>query len=114
MRISGRKVAGMQQKRRGWFLEKFNLSEKKLHEDPGEQAAENGPGPRASVGWTSREYMTTIERWNLRRQVAAAAGMKESVSLSLSLEVNDLEVEEALSNVVHASLGRRNVNRKMV
>ena len=46
--------------------------------------------------------------------MAAAAGMKESVSLSLSLEVNDLEVAEELSNMGHASLGRRNLNRKMV
>ena len=35
--------------------EKFNLSEK-LHEDPGEEAAENGPCPRASVVRTSRGY----------------------------------------------------------
>ena len=46
--------------------------------------------------------------------MAAAAGIKESVSLSLSLEVNDFEVEEEVSNMGHASLGRRNLNRKMV
>ena len=39
------------------------------------------------------------ERFKLRRQMAAAAGKKESVSLSLFLEVDDLEVEEELSTV---------------
>ena len=36
------------------------------------------------------------ERWKLRRQMAAAACKKESVSLSLPMVVNDLEVEENL------------------
>ena len=40
-----------------------------------------------------------IERFKLRRQMAAAAGKKESVSLALFLEVNDLEVEEELSTM---------------
>ena len=39
------------------------------------------------------------ERLNLRKQMAAAAGKKESVSLSLFVEVNDLEVEEELSTM---------------
>ena len=40
-------------------------------------------------------------RFKLRRQMAAAAaaGKKESVSLSLFVEVNDLEVEEELSTM---------------
>ena len=39
------------------------------------------------------------ERLKLRRQVAAAAGKKESVSLSLFMEVNNFEVEEELFTV---------------
>ena len=39
------------------------------------------------------------ERLKLRRQMAAAAGKKESVSLSPFMEVNNLEVEEELSTV---------------
>lgn len=39
------------------------------------------------------------ERLKLRRQMTAAAGKKESVSLSLILEVNNLEVEEELSTM---------------
>ena len=39
------------------------------------------------------------ERLKLRRQVAAAAGKKESVSLSLFMNVNNFEVEEELSTV---------------
>ena len=36
------------------------------------------------------------ERLKLRKQIAAAAGKEESVSLSLFMEVNSLEVEEEL------------------
>ena len=39
------------------------------------------------------------ERLKLRRQMAAAAGKKESVSLSLFMQVNDLEVEAELSTM---------------
>ena len=39
------------------------------------------------------------ERLKLRRQMAAAAGKKESVSLSLFMEVNILEIEEELSTM---------------
>ena len=64
-----------------------NLPEK-LHENCGEKTFENGLGPCESVegGGT--------ERLKLRRQVAAAAGKKESVSLSLFIEVKNSEVEE--------------------
>ena len=55
----------------------------------------------------------TTERLKLRRQLAAAAGKKESVSLSLVLVVNGFEVEEELSTSGHASLGRGNLERKM-
>ena len=41
----------------------------------------------------------TEKKLKLRRQVAVAAGKKESVSLSLFLEVNNLEVEEELSTM---------------
>ena len=49
------------------------------------------------------------ERLKLRRQMAtaAAAGKKQSVSLSLFMEVNNLEVEEELSTNGHACLGGR-------
>ena len=39
------------------------------------------------------------ERLKLRRQMAVAAGKKDSVSLSLFVEVNGLDVEEDLSTV---------------
>ena len=41
--------------------------------------------------------MALTDRLKLRRQMAAAAGKKESVSLSLLMEVNILDVEEELS-----------------
>ena len=44
--------------------------------------------------------MAPTERLKLRRQMAAAAGKKESTSLSLFLEVYGLDVEEELSTVV--------------
>ena len=44
--------------------------------------------------------MTPTERLKSRRQMAAAAaGKKESVSLSLFMEVNNLVVEEELSTM---------------
>ena len=47
------------------------------------------------------------ERLKLRRQIAAAAaGKKESVTLSLYMEVNNLEVEEELSTMSRL-LGRK-------
>ena len=50
------------------------------------------------------------ERLKLRRQMAAAsAGKKASVSLSLFMEVNNLEVEEAFSTNGHACLGGRDL-----
>ena len=45
------------------------------------------------------------ERLKLSRHMAAAAGKKESVSLSLFMEVKSLEVEEELSTM--ATLGRK-------
>ena len=39
------------------------------------------------------------ERLKLRRQMAAGAGKKESVSSSLVMEANNLEVEDDLSTV---------------
>ena len=39
------------------------------------------------------------EREKLRRQMTSAAGKNNSVSLSLFLEVNDLEVEEEFSTM---------------
>ena len=39
------------------------------------------------------------ERLKLRRQMATAAGKQETVSLSLSVEVNNPEVEEELSTM---------------
>ena len=45
--------------------------------------------------------------------MAAAAGQKKPVSLSLFMELNNLEVEEELSTNGHACLGRRGVAGKM-
>ena len=45
---------------------------------------------------------------------AAAAGKKESVSLSLFMEVNDLEVEEETLHNGHACLGGGCLAGKMV
>ena len=45
--------------------------------------------------------------------MAAAAGKKKSVSLSLFLVVNHSAVEEELSNDGCADLGRRNLHGKM-
>ena len=39
------------------------------------------------------------EKLKLRQMAAAAAGKKESVSFSLFMEVNNLEVEEELSTM---------------
>ena len=43
--------------------------------------------------------MAPTEKLKLRRQMAAAASMKESVSLSFFMLVNNLEVDEELSTV---------------
>ena len=43
--------------------------------------------------------MAPAERLKLKRQMAAAAGKKEPVSLSLFMDVNNLEVEEELSTM---------------
>ena len=58
-------------------------------------------GKRAKRGLEEADFrgIAPTERLKLRRQMAAAAGKKESVSLSLFLEVNDLEVEEELSTM---------------
>ena len=55
------------------------------------------------------------ERFLLRRQVAAAvAARKESVSSSLFMEINMLEVEEDLSTVATALWGRWCAEKKEV
>ena len=46
-----------------------------------------------------RTWRGQAVRLKLRRQMAAAAGRKESVSLSLVMEVNKLEVEEERSTM---------------
>ena len=43
--------------------------------------------------------MALTERFNLRRQMAAAARKKETTSLSLFMEAFGLEVEEELSTI---------------
>ena len=58
------------------------------------ETVENGPGPRETVWRGQAVGIAPTERFKLRRQMAAAASEKESASLSLFLEVNDLEVEE--------------------
>ena len=50
--------------------------------------------------WRSQAVgITPTVRLKLRRQMAAAAGTKESVSLSLFMKVNNLKVEEDLSTM---------------
>ena len=60
---------------------------------------EDGPGP-ARVWRGQVVGIAPTERLKLRRQMAAAASKKESVSLSLFMEVYDLEVQEELSTKV--------------
>ena len=66
-----------------------------------------GKNPRTSEenSWEGQAVGTVpTERPKLRRRMAAAAGKKESVSLSLFLDVNNLEVEEEFSTM--ATLAR--------
>ena len=64
--------------------------------------------------------MAPTERLTLRRQMAAAAGKKESTSLSLFLEVCGLDVEEELATVTTQAwaegvwIGKRHTERKEV
>ena len=56
--------------------------------------------------------MVLTERLKLRRQMASAACKKESVSLLLFMLVNNLEVEENVSDG-HAGFGGRKLDGKM-
>ena len=63
--------------------------------------------PARAVERVSRGHIAPTERLKLRRPMAAAAaGKKESLSLSLFVEVKNLEVEEELSTVA-SLLGRK-------
>ena len=53
----------------------------------------------AGLGQTHTFQYSTPERLKLRQQMAAAPGKKSSASLTLFMEVNDLEVEEELSTM---------------
>ena len=53
----------------------------------------------ARVWWGQAVGISPTERMKLRRQMAAAAGQKDSVSVSLFMEVVGLKVEEELSTV---------------
>ena len=46
--------------------------------------------------------------------MAAAVGKKRTTSLSLFMEAFGIEVEEDLSTLTHAVLGRSSLDRKMV
>ena len=54
---------------------------------------------RAGMVPVLAEEMAPTERFNLRRQMAAAAGKKSTTSLSLFIEASGLEVEEDLSTL---------------
>ena len=60
------------------------------------ETAEDGLGESVE-----RTGIAPIERWNLRRPVAAA-GKKESVSISYFMAVKNLQVEEELHHVCWA------------
>ena len=54
----------------------------------------------AATVWRGQAVgIAPTERLNLREQMAAAAGKKESASLSLFMDVNILEVEQELSTM---------------
>ena len=69
-----------------------------LHENWCEEAPEDGFGPCEKVTRTGIAISPT-ETLKLRRQMAAAARKKESVSLSVFLEMKDPEVEEECSTM---------------
>ena len=57
--------------------------------------------------------ISPTERIKLRRQMAAAAGKKESVSVSFFREVKGLEVEEDLSSTATLLWDGRRVDGQM-
>ena len=64
--------------------------------------------------WTSQAVGIALAKWlKLRRQMTAAAGKNESVSLSLHMEVHNLEFEEELSTMATLFLGGRRVDGQM-
>ena len=71
---------------------KESLLSEDLHEDWCEELADDGRGLCESAEIVD---ISLTERLKVRRQMAAA-GKKESLSLSLFMEVNNLEVEEDL------------------
>ena len=73
--------------------ERSGLPEK-LHGDRSEEVFEDRLGSCESAGGQAVGVAPT-ERHNLRRQMAAAVGKKESVSLSFFLDVKELEVERS-------------------
>ena len=84
-----------------YFLKESCPSEE-LFEDWCEEGVEDGFGPCGEAG-EDQPY--------LRRQMAA--GKKESVSLSLLMEVNNSEVEEALSTMTTLFLSGMRVDGQM-
>ena len=57
--------------------------------------------------------ISPMERLKLRRQMAAAAGKKKTVSSSLFMNIYDLKVEEDLSTMAALFLGGRCVDDQM-
>ena len=89
--------------------EESGLSEE-LHEDRSEKVVEDWPGSRKSVERTGGGCCA-CRRLKLRRQMAAAR-KKESVPLTLFLEVNDLEVEDELRKQKGLGLANGLQNRR--
>ena len=85
--------------------DKSGLPEK-LHEDLCEEAVEDGCGPCECSRRVKLLAPRLQERLKLRRQMAAA-GKKESVSLSPFFEVNLSEVEEELPTMAPQLLQRK-------
>ena len=94
------------------FRQKKSRLSEKLHEGWSEEVAEAGLGLCETV-WRSSRWHRAYKRVKLRRQMAAAAGQTVSVSLSLIMEVNSLEVEECFMYHGHALLGGRRVDEQM-
>ena len=76
-----------------------------------EEAQENWCREVAEYGPGFFEKMRRTGSWHFARwrQMAAAAGKKESVSLPLFMEVNGLDVEEELSTMATLFVGGRRV-----
>ena len=66
-----------------------------MNEDKYQQISADGSGARKSLG-SEDQSMASSQREVLRRHLASAAGKTPSVSLSLFLQINSLEVEQAV------------------